>query len=84
MYTMLVFGILIGIAATLLVQEVNAAANRYKDRKQLEFETAVREETNRRALASGRYDSWGTTDPKKEREWNNIRVALPDDPFADV
>jgi hypothetical protein len=73
MYTMLIYGIMLGIAATLLVQEIHASIERYKDRQQAEFEAAVQAAAkHQRAQAM------------RDSEWNNVRLALADDPFADV
>jgi hypothetical protein len=75
MYTMLIYGIMLGIAATLMVQEIHASIERYKDRKQAEFEAAVAAATAHRKAQALRNSS----------EWNNVRTfAFNDDPFADV
>jgi hypothetical protein len=74
---MFMFGVIVGVVTTLLVQDLHRFSERYKDRKQAEFEAAVRDETNRRALASGRYDAWSHVNQASN-------VKLSDDPFADV
>jgi type II secretory pathway pseudopilin PulG len=80
--TMLIFGIIIGVGATLLFQEVHHSIDRYKERKQLEFEAAVQHALDRRIDdAQRRHPS------ARESEWNNIRLVATgtdDDPFADV
>lgn len=73
MYQMLLYGFMLGIAVTLGVQEIHASIERYKDRKQAEFEAAVE------AAAKHRRNQ-----AMRDSEWNNIRLALADDPFADV
>jgi C4-dicarboxylate transporter len=76
---MFLFGVAVGIVTTLLIQDLHRFNQRYKDRQQAQFEAAVRDETNRRALASGRYDSW-----QHVNQASNVNLVDDDDPYRDL
>jgi hypothetical protein len=74
--TLFIYGILLGIAGTILVQEIHTSLERYKDRKQAEFEAAVNAEAeHRRIQARLRED-------KSLEAWGKIVSYDPSDPFA--
>lgn len=82
MYTMFIYGILLGIAVTLLVQEIHAALERYKDKQQAEFEAAVAAAAaHRKAQADRDWDRMlNSTQPSNVRKFQ----FDTNDPFADV
>lgn len=82
-YALLLYGVLLGIAGTILVREIHALIERYKDRKQAEFEAAVQAAAaHRKAQADRDWDRMlNSTQPSNVRKFT---FDSSDDPFADV
>ena len=77
----------IGVALTIFVQEMIDANNRYKDRKQAEFEAAVAAAAaHRRAQAERDWSTiqTGIGDTARHAEMQNVRAFRTDDPFRDL
>ena len=84
MYTMLIYGTMLGIALTLLAQEIHAALERYKDRQQAEFEAAVAAAAaHRRNQAERDWDRMldGVNDTKPSNV-RKFQFDSSEDPFA--
>lgn len=71
MYQMLIYGFIIGVGMTLLAQDLYARVESFKDRKQREFEAAVKAEASFRKAQA-------------DRDWERILTEVGDKGWSHV